>query len=245
MVKAIDYLAAAIVDELRDINPKTTFGSLDDIVSFFRAKFGIGVPESAAIEAAMRIAQLGLARAYLDPYAGFTFEPDTSLTILIKLGRIDKEVNSDFFRALAGKERLLSRVFDNSQFWADLNNQSAPKDDGFVISSHDVVIPASDRIVTISHNQYQSIEPEATKLIEQVEADNGLPDEPGFRERVLGHIRAGRELLRVGMFDAQLFYMSMIVGLKMLVEKYGDHALGALASKLLDVIVASIGDISF
>ena len=245
MAKAIDYLAAAIVDELRAIHPKTVFTSLADIITFFRDKFGIDVEEAAAGEAAMRIAQLGLAKAYNDPYAGFIFSPDSNLTILINIGKIDNEQNADFLRALAGKEPLLSKVFANSNFWKDLRNQSSQNDDAMIADATNAAIPASDRIVTLSHNQYQAIEPETTKLIEQIENGNGVPDEPGFRERVLGHIRAGRELLRVGTFDAQLFYMSMIVGLKMLVEKYGDHALGALASKLLDVIVASIGDISF
>jgi hypothetical protein len=102
-------------------------------------------------------------------------------------------------------------------------------------------IPASDRIVTLDHNQLASLEAPIDEVIRLVEAENSIGGEDGLRELVLGRVRAGRELLRVGIFSVRSLQLTLIVGLQMLVDKYGDTAIAIVAAKLLDLLLAQYG----
>lgn len=101
-------------------------------------------------------------------------------------------------------------------------------------------IPASDRVVRIDHNQILEVENDLQGIIDDLQFENGIDGEEGLRELVLGKLRAGKELLRAGVFTAQSIYYTLLVGLRMLVEKYQDHAIGAAAGSLLDLVVEMI-----
>jgi hypothetical protein len=100
-----------------------------------------------------------------------------------------------------------------------------------------MVIPASDRIVTLGHNQIQQFEAPLDDLVTQLERDNGLPDEPGTKERLLGQVKAGRELLRAGTFKAYLLYATLIRALGELIERYKGTAIAMVAASLVDLLV--------
>ncbi|PZQ94414.1 MAG: hypothetical protein DI533_22335 [Cereibacter sphaeroides] len=100
--------------------------------------------------------------------------------------------------------------------------------------------PASDRIVAFNHNQVEEAVGAITPVIEALEADNGSPDQPGLRERILGQLRAGVELIRVGEFKAYLVYLTVVRGLGELIQKYGNPAIAKLADALLGAIVSQI-----
>lgn len=100
--------------------------------------------------------------------------------------------------------------------------------------------PASDRIVKFSHNQIEEAVSSILPVVEALEADNGDPDQPGFRERILGQLRAGIELIRVGEFKAYLVYLTVVRGLGELIQKYGNPAIARLADALLGGIVSQI-----
>jgi len=101
-------------------------------------------------------------------------------------------------------------------------------------------VPASDRIVTLGHNQTKKFEEPIESLVSLVEAENSIDGEGGLRELVLGRIRAGRELIRAGVFSLKSLELTLIVGLQMLIEKYKDHAISALAGNLLAQIIEAI-----
>jgi hypothetical protein len=104
----------------------------------------------------------------------------------------------------------------------------------------DVPVPASDRIVTLAHNQVTEIERPLDEVISALEEDNGIPEHPGLKERLLGQIRAGRELVRVGTFRAYLVYVTLLSGLAALVDRYKGHAIGALAETLIGLLIKHI-----
>ncbi|HEX9806985.1 MAG TPA: hypothetical protein VGA34_08830, partial [Alteraurantiacibacter sp.] len=79
------------------------------------------------------------------------------------------------------------------------------------------------------------------ELLDELERDNGIPDHPGLKERLAGQIRAGRELLRAGEFQLDIFRSTMLSGLAELKDRYGDHAIGAAASALLTLILHVLG----
>jgi len=103
-----------------------------------------------------------------------------------------------------------------------------------------VVVPASDRIVTLAHNQTKEIEGPLEELVLALEADNGIPDRPGLKERLLGQVRAGRELIRVGTFKSYVLYVTLLSALNSLVEKYKGHAIGAVAATLVELLIKHV-----
>jgi hypothetical protein len=100
--------------------------------------------------------------------------------------------------------------------------------------------PLDNRTITIEPAQTKKIDAPLTELIQQVEADNGLPDVPGFRERMLGQLKAGREMLLSGCIRAQLFYWVLLKALGELVEKYGQKAIGVAAARLIELLVEQL-----
>jgi hypothetical protein len=101
-------------------------------------------------------------------------------------------------------------------------------------------IPASDRVVSLSHNQINETDAKVSELIEQLEEDNGVPENPGLRERLIGQLKAGRELVRAGEFRAYLLYEVLVKALNEIIEKYGNEAIKALANALLGAVVSRI-----
>jgi hypothetical protein len=99
-------------------------------------------------------------------------------------------------------------------------------------------VPASDRIVTLGHNQISETDASISEIVDALEEDNGNPHNPGLRERILGQIKAGRELIRAGEFRAYLLYEVLVRALGELVEKYGNPTIAALANALLGAIVS-------
>jgi hypothetical protein len=102
------------------------------------------------------------------------------------------------------------------------------------------IVPASDRIVKLDHNQISAAESPISELLGALERDNGDPDQPGFRERLLGQIRAGRELIRSGEFRAYLLYETLVRALGELVTRYKDPTISALANALLGALVGKM-----
>jgi hypothetical protein len=130
-------------------------------------------------------------------------------------------------------ERALFNIFENR---AAENPSDLEQDD----LTSNIEIPASDRIVSLNHNQIVSADAPITELIEALESDNGNPDTPGLRERLIGQIRAARELLRVGEYRAYLMYELLVRALGEIVLRYGNPTISALANALLGAVVSEL-----
>ena len=100
--------------------------------------------------------------------------------------------------------------------------------------------PASDRIITFNHNQVVLIEEPLDDLIEKVEKENGINGDGGLRDLILGRLKAGKELVRAAIFSAESLQLTLIVGLRMLVDQYGDHAISAAAGNLLALLIEAV-----
>ena len=101
-------------------------------------------------------------------------------------------------------------------------------------------VPASDRIVTFSDNQVATFKASVDTLTHELEKDNGCPEQIGLRERLLGQIKAGRELIVAGQFKAYLLYEVLVQALNEIIEKYGNETIKSLANALLGAIVAEL-----
>jgi hypothetical protein len=246
MAKTLDYLAGALVVEMRRAHSTGSVNTVEKLKTIFSNKYAYPITQIQVEAGVRRLAALGLLNLVEDDYAGSVLRPIFEPNITLRLLDLHKEEElTELNKAVAGSQDLLPRVFSNPRYWSDLQEEIEPSSEDEGMDLGQVIVPASDRLVSVSHNQYAAIDPPLAELVEAVERDNGLPDEPGFRERVLGHIRAGREFLRAGIFEARLFYMTMIVGLRMLSDKYKDHVIGAMASKLLELILDQLGSFDF
>jgi len=227
------YVQSAVLCELRDrINDmQGHFFLEEDYVNMFDAFFPMNIRPGILAEVLHDLVSKGVFEEIRDDRAGSFFR----LSRDELLNRYNDETSDP--SSLTSKYKLIGQQFLASAL--QLSVQTDEGGDELETKSFD--IPAAGRLVEISHNQSSAIDNPTLEIINALEADNGLPEEPGFRERILGQIKAGRELIRAGIFDAQLFYLSMIVGLKMLIEKYKEHAIGAAASKLIDIIYENIG----
>ena len=122
---------------------------------------------------------------------------------------------------------------------------SAYKEMGANPSDHDNlddsdIVPASDRLVTLNDNQISEIHEPIDEIIDQMEAHNGDPDDVNFRSRVIGQLKAGRELVRVGVFKYWLFEQTLLNAIGELIQKYAGSALGIAAAKLLEMLLEKI-----
>ncbi|QIQ86168.1 hypothetical protein [Erythrobacter sp.] len=102
-------------------------------------------------------------------------------------------------------------------------------------------VPASDRVVRVSHNQQKIIEEPIEEIVELLEQENSINGQDGLRELAIGRLKAGRELIRAGVFSIQSLQLTLVVGLQMLIEKYKDHAIGAVAGNLLALVLKEFG----
>ncbi len=109
-----------------------------------------------------------------------------------------------------------------------------------VIGNVNIPIPASDRIVQLNHNQVTELETPIAKVIDALQQDNGDAEQPGLRERLLGQVKAGRELITSGEFRAYLLYETLIRALGELISKYKNPTILALANALVSALLSQI-----
>lgn len=108
------------------------------------------------------------------------------------------------------------------------------------VSGLPLAIPASDRIVTLGHNEQSSLEEASTQLIAAVSIENAIDGDPSLRQRVIGQLKAGRELIRAQTLNAYLLYSSVMTVLGGLIERYRGQAIGVAAAKLLELLIEHI-----
>jgi hypothetical protein len=176
-----------------------------------------------------------------DEYAGLYFRliPENKANVVKNL--LSKNPISGKVATLGGKilERALTRISEEDDY-PRLGHRIAKDDSGGESSMAPLDIPASDRIVSLNHNQVSEADSQIGELLERLEIDNGDPNNSGLRERVIGQIKAGRELVRSGEYRAYLLYEVLVKALQELTKKYGNETIVALANALLGAVVSKL-----
>lgn len=231
--RIFDYVEAAILTQLRNnINDLTQYGyitrpQLEGILAqtIRRPTETFGISQTVD-----RLVQREMVEVISDEFAGdfYSFSPNN---LVNWIDQESAKVNSVFY-----KMRKVGLPFFDAAF-----DQAMLEMDDSAIEYKSMEAPGSDRIVSLTHNQVDALDEPTSELISAVERENAIPDSPGLRELIIGQLKAGRELIRVGVFKVELLYATLVIGLKMLIEKYKDHAIAALASKLLDLVLQQVG----
>jgi hypothetical protein len=139
------------------------------------------------------------------------------------------------FRITAeGCKKVESQFADDDEMFQFLN--SVPDENA------NIPIPAADRIVRLDHNQISEADASVSAVISALEVDNGNPEIAGLRERLLGQMRAARELIRVGEYKAYLMYELLVRTLGEIIKRYGNPTIIALANALLGALVSKLID---
>lgn len=111
---------------------------------------------------------------------------------------------------------------------------------------HNLPVPASDRVVSIDHNKPEYLE--AIETLEKTVAEAGKSNEfgnlfadPEDRVRVLSEINSGITLFRNTRVKIRAITDVLISNLRLIANKLPDAALGALASRALELIAKVLG----
>jgi hypothetical protein len=243
MARPVDYLTASAVSLMRNAD-NSRFETVEDLKSAIEENYPAHLDDARLAYLTKALERFGFIQVTNDQYAGDYITPATGWGVSYRLNKL-REVSPDhgLLYALSGGERLLNLAFQNAGFWGDLDAEieAGPIEPEVPESEQDEEVPASDRSVSLTHNQFKEIDEPTGALLDDLDQDNGIPDHPGLKERLAGQIRAGRELLRAGEFQLGIFRATMLAGLEELKERYGDHAIGAASGALLTLILHILG----
>lgn len=239
MADPADYLVAAAVTQMRAAD-NSALETLDDLKNAVEKNFPAYLEGERLNYLARMLESYGFITVTTDEYAGDYITPLSGWGVSYRLNKIkEADPKHGIIFALDRGYTLIERAFSNEKFWSDLDAKIASQGDTKfeTILDNPEEIPASDRIVSLSHNQFKEIDEGTAELLEALERDNGIPENPGLKERLVGQINAGRELLRAGEFQLAIFQATMLSGLKEVSDRYGDHVIGAAASALMTLIL--------
>jgi hypothetical protein len=179
-----------------------------------------------------------------DEYSGFWYKlrPDVKAQAVDELLKQNPATKRVLRLGEVALERALLKIASEDGLQAtDPHDESDPVDLGAdPVPEPQSTVPASDRLVTLSHNQISEFQEPLEALVNELEADNGVPEFPGLRERILGQIKAGKELILAGQFKAYLLYDVLVKALNELIAKYGNETIKSLANALLGALVSQL-----
>ena len=185
---------------------------------------------------------MGVIRSEGDEYAGEFYQiPDGPrgqyVTNFVNSNEVAKRIQALGPSALP---RAIARIAAEDGLTI-IPSEGESSTDGVEQPQVDLEVPASDRLVTLSHNEISAFEEQTSEVISHVEKLNGIEGPPGFREVLLGQLRAGRELIRAGSFKIYLAQITLIETLLFLAKRYERETVGVLAAALAAALVKQFG----
>jgi hypothetical protein len=234
VIAAIDYAALAALFMLREIAhvnvlPRTR----TEFATLLSSTYGREFEPDATDKIVRRLEAWGFLSVFFDKYAGeqLSLLQPTSDELIKKLA--DGELQPLILNANSGGTNWFATVFANNQFWVDLR-QGAGTKSPLDFEPGNTQIPASDRIVTLGHNQITSLVKSTNEVINAVEnSTNSIDGDVGLRARLIGQLKAARELILSGIFRVEALKLTLIEALHVLIARYEKELVGALAATLL------------
>jgi hypothetical protein len=224
---------------------------LADLPDELSSTYSIKVPTPLVDHALAIIADLGGSRKLVSPLTGDLYQLDGEAALHFFRPESAPTANTTVEHDRDWEENnrkypILNTFYHGGQTWIERitpalqNKELLANEAGLEAVEAPSFAPASDRIVTLSHNQQVDLESASTDLIETVEKENSLDGDSGLRQRILGQIRAGRELIRAQVLSAYLLYQTLVAALGRLITRYKGHAIGIAAAKLLELLIEHI-----
>ncbi|WP_426264759.1 hypothetical protein [Sphingomonas sp. PWP1-2] len=245
-----DHIAALILESFAGAG-RSNGAFIEDIKERIREKFNLEVSEILLNSALDRLQILDAIQRLPSSFAGDLIEisranalryfgddamfpgPGTSL----EYDAVFEEANSSFLPIKAysyGGKSWVDRVVAGLSM--------AQLDEIEVVSAdfQSVIIPASDRVVTINDNSRQEIDNAAEDLYGRLKSENSINGDVDLRDRFIAQIAAGRELLRAGSVRVYLIQETLLRMLSSIIHNYKDQAIAEAAKKLFDLLLDHI-----
>jgi len=167
------------------------------IAEHFEKKYDHSIDIALANRILEELSRLEFIGLTIDKYAGELIEFDQD-KFNSRYDSLSKENQKVFISIHSQALDFYERAISNEKLWKDLSLET---DSGALSEDRGALdrIPASDRIVTISHNSEdgQVLALSLTQIIDDLEKNNSIAAEAGGdRERLLAEAKASRELLR-------------------------------------------------
>jgi|GEM_PF-4189878 len=243
------YLAVILLHEAEQLEDESFSGSFASVASKVTTLLqGVKVDQNEVAEAISILTEFSGVERYENPLTGgyFKVNYDNFRYYFIQekpdYNDLDKDGWKDLRNSLFENYPILVTYAENGRNfavdviehlrrtpqaeWAHLRTDKAA-----------TAIPASDRIVSLNDNQIKGLEQPLAEVIEAVEKTNGDPDVPGFRERVLGQLRAGRELIRAGTIKSYLLYTVLLSALTEVAARNKGTAIEATINTLIELLI--------
>lgn len=245
------YLAVLMLNEAEKLEDETYSGSFKGLSSrLTKLLSGVSIKESEVTEALSLLDEFAAAK-HPDPLTGgyWQVDYDNFRYYFVQDDPQWNEPDEESYVVIRDRVRanfpiLVTYAQNGRQFAADIVQHLAgvPGSDWEHLRSDGSTptVPASDRIVTLNHNQQSQLDDTASGLISLVEKENGFEGDPIKRALILGQLKAGRELIRAQTFRAYLLYDTVLRALGYLIDKYGGAAIGVAAAKLLELLVEQV-----
>ena len=241
-------------------------GNFNELKAYADKRAGFPISPEVPLAAVRSPAECALVKVTEDNFSG-TFYKVRAEQFSSFLGRARDSMNGLRVQGYSD-ESLLERRSDYPEAWAILSHElfddyhehggpwltraldglrhrleSGGLDDVYAgnLGSEQDGIPASDRVVSLNHNEVGEFDRAASEVISAVSARNELDETPGLRELILGQLSAGRELIRSGCVRLCLLQVTLIDTLNFLAVRYEKEAIGALASALAAALLSRFG----
>jgi hypothetical protein len=260
-----DYVALALIGDLDGTGATNFAGEIGELASEAVQRCGFPLREDVFRGALETLSECGLARISNDQYAGefLTISPMEFQAFVrnaksenaqafdneLILGAIDNPSRYPNGAALA-KHPVFEDYSAHGDEWLRRAfatiRQKIERDGGIVDEGQEALaslseIPASDRVVALDHNQQIEIQEPLDQIIDEISSENAIDGDSRLLQIIKGQLKAGRELIKEGPFKLYTLQVTLIAALGTLVEKYKDHAIGAAAGQLLDLLLIHVG----
>lgn len=188
------YMEAAILYAIASppqtfSSPQTIDGLRDYLVEYYNVSFHESFVETG-LKGIEGTEALSIIR---DPFAGVMLKFDNAKCTELFIEKANNSPMSPFDNLHTTGKPYLTRVFNNENFWAELSDY---QDSDSLEVAEKASVPASDRIVTIDHNQSDVIK--ITEGIEEIgevfRGINSAKIDEGVKNRLSNSLEAASQL---------------------------------------------------
>ena len=234
MQKIKDYAFAAVVSQIVAVGGNLNQGFLDleQTLAQIRGLIPHQLPEEVWLAVFEHLKALDVYQTLSDDVAG-DYHKLIHAPAVIMAKEANKNPASLIYKYRAIGPEFLTKALRNLEIDERAGVDKMPLSD--------VQIPASDRTVSLNHNEISEFDERTSEIIDSVEKFNQIDEIPGFRELIVGQLKAGRELIQAGSFKLYVLQVTLIDSLMFLAKRYEKETIGALASALLTALLAHFG----
>lgn len=241
MSSATAYLAVATMFALRAGAPLSLPGTRPELIELLENRYGWRVDPPALEKLIRQLDAWGCITIIEDKYAGellrmYAARTDESLEIVAGFGHQELVT-----KARSGGVDWFKRVFHNQNFWDDLHRDPVAEAEDVEIERTEIdsLVPASDRVVTLTDNrrEIEILHLDIKGLSEEISSNNEASIDLGEEKEIIkGELAAAEVLVSQPSFRLARLTALVLPALRYLAEKFASGAIGELAKRIITAL---------